>query len=123
MAPARFSITFSAVSSKEADEVVQHTPCFGIYKFRCNILGGKLVSVPMVLKDHQLLFDADAILAAVTDNTKMIVVANPNNPTGNFMAAEDFVKIAETGLPFIVDEAYIEFAGLGNVTGAVDQKV
>jgi len=29
-------------------EVIQHTPCFGIYKLRCNILGGKLVSVPMV---------------------------------------------------------------------------
>jgi len=98
---------------ERGQEVVQHTPCFGIYKLRCNILGGKLVSVPMVHKDHQLLFDADAILAAVTDNTKMIVIANPNNPTGNFMAAEDFVKIAETGYPFIVDEAYIEFAGLG----------
>ena len=29
------------------------------------------------------------------------------------MAEEDFVKIAETGIPFIIDEAYIEFAGLG----------
>jgi histidinol-phosphate aminotransferase len=98
---------------ERGDEVIQHTPCFGIYKLRCNILGGKLVSVPMVLKDHQLLFDADAILAAVTDKTKIIVIANPNNPTGNFMDAADFVKIAETGIPFIVDEAYIEFAGLG----------
>ena len=98
---------------ERGQEVVQHTPCFGIYKLRCNILGGKLVSVPMVHKDHQLLFDADAIVAAITDNTKMIVVANPNNPTGNFMAAEDFVKIAETGYPFVVDEAYIEFASLG----------
>ena len=98
---------------ERGEEVIQHTPCFGIYKLRCNILGGKLVSVPMILKDHQLLFDADAILAAVTDKTKIIVVANPNNPTGNFMDAADFVKIAETGIPFIVDEAYVEFAGLG----------
>jgi histidinol-phosphate aminotransferase len=95
------------------EEVIQHTPCFGIYKLRCNILGGKLVSVPMVYKDKKLLYDADSILKAVTDNTKIIVVANPNNPTGNFMDAEDFVRIAETGIPFIVDEAYVEFAGLG----------
>ena len=95
------------------DEVIQHTPCFGIYKLRCNILGGKLVSVPMKYKDAQLLFDADAILKAVTDKTKVIVIANPNNPTGNFMDTKDFVKIAETGIPFIVDEAYVEFAGLG----------
>ena len=93
-------------------EVIQHTPCFGIYKLRCNILGGKLVSVPMIYEDRQLLFDPDAVLNAITDQTKIIAIANPNNPTGNFMATESFVKIAETGIPFIVDEAYINFAGL-----------
>lgn len=95
------------------EEVIQHTPCFGIYKLRCNILGGKLVSVPMIYKDRQLLFDPDAILNAISDKTKIIVIANPNNPTGNFMDAKDFVRIAETGIPFVVDEAYIEYAGLG----------
>lgn len=95
------------------EEVIQHTPCFGIYKLRGTILGGKLVSVPMVYKDRQLQYDAGAILAAFNDRTKIIVVANPNNPTGNFMNAEDFVRIAETGIPFIIDEAYVEFAGLG----------
>ncbi len=94
------------------EEVIQHTPCFGIYKLRCNILGGELVSVPMVYEDKQIKFDIDAILAAITNKTKIIVVANPNNPTGNFMNTEDFVKIAETGIPFIIDEAYIEYSGL-----------
>jgi len=94
------------------EEVIQHTPCFGIYKLRCNILGGELVSVPMVYEDKQLKFDIDAILAAITNKTKIIVVANPNNPTGNFMNTEDFIKIAETGIPFIIDEAYIEYSGL-----------
>lgn len=95
------------------EEVIQHTPCFGIYKLRCEILGGKLVSVPMIYRDKQLLFDPDAILEAITEKTKIIVIANPNNPTGNFMAPEHFVRIAETGIPFVVDEAYIEYAGLG----------
>jgi len=94
-------------------EVIQHTPCFGIYKLRCNILGGKLVSVPMVYRDRLLHFDAEAVLDAVTEKTRIIAIANPNNPTGNFMDPEDFVMIAETGLPFVVDEAYVEFAGLG----------
>jgi len=93
------------------EEVIQHIPCFGIYKLRCNILGGKLVSVPMVYKDRQMLFDPGSLLEAITEKTKIIVIANPNNPTGNFMDAEHFVTIAETGLPFIVDEAYIEYAG------------
>ena len=93
-------------------EVIQHTPCFGIYKLRCQILGGKLVSVPMVYKDRQLLFDPDAVLNAITEQTKIIVIANPNNPTGNFMDAESFIRIAETGIPFVIDEAYVEYSGL-----------
>jgi histidinol-phosphate aminotransferase len=95
------------------EEVIQHTPCFGIYKLRGTILGGKMVSVPMIYKDKHLLFDADGIIKAITNKTKIIVIANPNNPTGNFMDAKDFVRIADTGIPFIVDEAYVEYAGLG----------
>lgn len=94
------------------DEIIQHTPCFGIYKLRGQVVGGKMVSVPMVYKDGKLLFDADGLLKAVTPRTKVIVVTNPNNPTGNFMDEADFVRIAETGLPFVVDEAYVEYAGL-----------
>ena len=95
------------------EEVIQQIPCFGIYKLRGTILGGKMVSVPMIYKDKKILYDADGILKAITDKTKIIVVANPNNPTGNFMDAKDFVRIAETGVPFVVDEAYVEYAGLG----------
>lgn len=94
------------------EEIIQHTPCFGIYKLRGTLLGAKMVNVPMIYKDNFLHFDPDAILKAVTDKTKVIVVANPNNPTGNFMAPEHFVTIAKTGIPFIVDEAYVEYAGL-----------
>ena len=93
-------------------ESIQHTPCFGIYKLRTEVLGGKLVSVSMIYKDKEMLFDADGILKAITPKTKVIAIANPNNPTGNFMDAKDFVRIAETGIPFIADEAYIEYAGL-----------
>lgn len=95
------------------EEVIQHTPCFGIYKLRGTILGGKMVNVPMIYKDKYLHYDASGIFKAITDKTKIIVIANPNNPTGNFMDAKDFVRIADTGIPFIVDEAYVEFAGLG----------
>jgi histidinol-phosphate aminotransferase len=93
-------------------EVIQHTPCFGIYQLRCAVLGGKLVSVPMRYEGNALLFDTDAVIAAITPNTKIVVIANPNNPTGNFMAPEDFIRIAEMGVPFVIDEAYVEYAGL-----------
>lgn len=94
------------------DQVIQHTPCFGIYKLRCNILGGELVSVPMIYKDRRLHFDPGAILEAITEKTKIIAIANPNNPTGNFMASEHFLRIAEMGIPLVIDEAYVEYAGL-----------
>ena len=94
------------------EEVIQHTPCFGIYKLRCIAVGGKLVSVPMIYDENGFHFDPDSIIKAITPKTKIIVIANPNNPTGNFMDQEGFIKIAETGLPFVVDEAYVEFAGL-----------
>jgi len=95
------------------DELIQHTPCFGIYKLRCAVLGGKLVSVPMVYQGKELLFDPDAIIKAVTPKTKVIVITNPNNPTGNFMDEKDFRRIADLGIPFVADEAYIEYSGYG----------
>jgi histidinol-phosphate aminotransferase len=95
------------------DEVIQHTPCFGIYGLRGKLLGANMVSVPMVYKDHKMEYDPEAIVKAVTEKTKIIVVANPNNPTGNFMDAKHFVTIAELGIPFVIDEAYVEYAGLG----------
>ena len=104
------------------DEVIQHTPCFGIYELRGKLLGAKMVSVPMVYKDKAMHYDPDAILNSITDKTKIIVVANPNNPTGNFMDAEHFVRIAETGLPFVIDEAYVEYAGLGMSQVALTKK-
>ena len=97
----------------QQDEVIQHTPCFGIYGLRGKLLGAKMVSVPMIYKDNLLHFDPDGILNAITDKTKIIVIANPNNPTGNFMDAEHFVRIADTGIPFVIDEAYVEYSGLG----------
>lgn len=97
---------------REGDEVIQQTPCFGIYKLRCDLYGGKVVSVPMEYKDKKMVYDPDGIIKAVTNKTKVIVIANPNNPTGNFMDEKEFIKIAELGIPFVIDEAYIEYAGL-----------
>ena len=102
----------SFLQAGQDEEVIQHTPCFGIYKLRTIVNGAKLVSVPMKYEDKQMKFDPDAIIAAITPKTKIIVIANPNNPTGNFMGEEAFRKVADTGLPLVVDEAYIEYAGL-----------
>ena len=72
-----------------------------------------MVSVPMIYEDHKLKFDPDGLMKAVTDKTKIIVIPNPNNPSGNFMDPQHFEPFAKLGIPLVVDEAYIEYAGLG----------
>ncbi|MBA7666380.1 Histidinol-phosphate aminotransferase [subsurface metagenome] len=66
----------------------------------------------MIYNDSGFQFDPEGIIKSITPRTKIIVIANPNNPTGNFMDEADFIEIAQTGIPFVVDEAYVEFAGL-----------
>ena len=104
------------------DEVIQHTPCFGIYGLRGTLLGAKMVSVPMLYKDHKLIFDHEGLMNAVTDKTKIIVIPNPNNPSGNFMDPQHFEPFAKLGIPLVVDEAYIEYAGLGMSQVALTKK-
>ncbi|HCK65439.1 MAG TPA: hypothetical protein DHW49_04180 [Anaerolineae bacterium] len=84
-----------------------------MYGLRGTLLGAKMVSVPMIYEDHLLKFDHKGLMNAITDKTKIIVIPNPNNPSGNYMDPEHFIPFAETGIPLIVDEAYVEYAGLG----------
>ena len=57
-------------------------------------------------------YDLDAMLAAVTDKTKILVVVNPNNPTGTFIDSkklEDFIRKVPKHVITVIDEAYLEF--------------
>ena len=89
------------------EEVINCVPTFGIYKFSTDLCGGKLVDIPR--KDN---FDIDmsAVQAAVTSHTKVIFLANPNNPTGNMISEADIREILGSGVVVVVDEAYYEFS-------------
>jgi histidinol-phosphate aminotransferase len=50
-------------------------------------------------------------MQAITAKTKLILLATPNNPTGTLIPREDILRILESGLPLLVDEAYYEFTG------------
>jgi histidinol-phosphate aminotransferase len=52
-----------------------------------------------------------SIKKAITSKTKLIFIANPNNPTGTLTARRDIMEVLDTGLPTVVDEAYYEFTG------------
>ena len=53
---------------------------------------------------------ADQVMAAITDNTKFVLLSRPNNPMGFVMPQEQIRRMLETGKVIIVDEAYIEMA-------------
>lgn len=91
-----------------SDEVINCTPTFGIYRFSTELCGGRLVEVP---RDQDFAVDVAAVKSAVTEKTRMIFLANPNNPTGNLTSPSEIVEIVGSGVPVMVDEAYYEFSG------------
>jgi len=90
------------------DEVINCIPTFDVYRFSTEMCGGKLVNVP---RDDKFDVDVKAVKAAISGRTRLIFLANPNNPTGNIIPRRDILEIIETGIPVVVDEAYYEFSG------------
>ncbi len=89
-------------------EVVVSQYCFAVYPIVTALFGAKLVVVPA--KNHA--HDLDAMLAAITPNTRIVFVANPNNPTGTTAGREELARFVNAVPPHVLlalDEAYIEF--------------
>lgn len=81
---------------------------FVVYKLMATLFGAKYVEVP----DPGFVHDLDAMAAAVTDETRLIFVANPNNPTGTLVdeaAIERFLDAVPEHVIVVFDEAYFEF--------------
>jgi histidinol-phosphate aminotransferase len=91
----------------KADEVINCTPTFGVYSFSTRLCGGTLVEIPR-LNDFSI--DIKSVKAKITPKTKIIFIANPNNPSANLTSKEDIKALLETGVPVVVDEAYYEFS-------------
>src|SRR6266568_1142051 len=70
------------------DEILRCTPTFSFYVTAAAQCGARLVSVKRTAEYE---IDVDAIIAALTERTKIIVLCSPNNPTGNVLAEEDLV--------------------------------
>jgi histidinol-phosphate aminotransferase len=89
------------------DEFICSTPTFELFPPRAELVGGKVVSIPLRKEDLQ--YDVDAMLGAITSKTKLILIINPNNPTGIFIDDKDLIRLCETGIPLCVDEAYLDY--------------
>jgi histidinol-phosphate aminotransferase len=82
---------------------------FIVYSIAAQAAGAQLVEVPM----REDSFDLDAILAAIDSNTRIVFLANPNNPTGTMIeaeAVERFLRQLPGHVVLVLDEAYFEFA-------------
>ena len=82
---------------------------FIVYPIATQAAGGKLITVPM-RNDG---FDLDGIAAAIDDNTRLVFLSNPNNPTGTIVGAAEldrFVERIPEHVVIILDEAYYDFA-------------
>ena len=65
-------------------EIIHPTPAFPIYESMINYTGSKAVPYNL-LEDKDLKFDPEKILSLITDKTRLLVLINPNNPTGSFV--------------------------------------
>src|SRR5574342_1123252 len=91
-----------------AEAVIPH-PSFVVYPMIVQAAGG--IRVVVTLKDHRL--DLEAMARAITPMTKMVFIANPNNPTATIVTADEverFVARVPERVVIVFDEAYIEFA-------------
>src|SRR6476659_4669238 len=93
---------------RDGDEAIYTTHGFLVYPIAIMGTGAKAIAAP----EKDFTANVDAILSAVTPKTKMVFLANPNNPTGTYIPFDE-VKRLHKGLPthvlFVLDAAYAEY--------------
>ena len=108
------------------DPVVFSEFGFAVFPISTATMGATPVRVPALPVDHPTAprgHDLDAIAAAVTTETKLVFIANPNNPTGTWFsrtALADFLAKIPSHVPVVVDEAYQEYVTDPDVASAID---
>lgn len=91
------------------DEVIFGDPSYEAFRDVINDYGATQVPIPLT-KDY--LYDLDAMYDAISPKTKMIIICNPNNPTGTFVDSakvEAFIRKLPGNILIVIDEAYMEY--------------
>jgi histidinol-phosphate aminotransferase len=89
-------------------DVVVSQYCFAVYPIVTKLFGANLITVPAKNYGH----DLPAMLKAITPRTRIVFVANPNNPTGTLVPREELIKFVNDvpdEVLLVMDEAYTEF--------------
>lgn len=92
------------------DEAFIIVPTYSMYRIYATAAGATLVSAPLRAGFR---FSADDVIRRITKRTRLIAIANPNNPTGTVASMEDLLAIARSApeAAVLIDEAYFEFYG------------
>lgn len=99
-------------------EVIISNPTFGMYETFFALQGAKIVDIPLGSAPDFAL-DVDGIIGAVNENTALVIVCNPNNPTGTLFPIQQIERIcASVSCPVAIDEAYAEFSGIDHLAFA-----
>lgn len=90
------------------DEIIIVVPAFPMYEIFAQATGARIVRVPT---ERDFAFPTDRVLQAITPRTRMIVVTNPNNPTGIAVNRDDILRVLQAApdAAVLVDEAYFDF--------------
>lgn len=91
------------------DEIIYTEHGFSMYPILTSMAGATRVCV----SETDRVVDVDAILAAVTERTRVVLLANPANPTGTLLGRDELERLADALPPYVIlviDGAYVEFA-------------
>jgi histidinol-phosphate aminotransferase len=93
------------------DAILNCPPTFGMYRFDAAVNGARVLSLP---RQADFSLDVAAITAAVArePRVKLLFAASPNNPDGGLLTQDDLRRLLDLPLVVVLDEAYVEFAGL-----------
>jgi len=101
------------------DEVLYSAHGFLMYQLSALATG----AIPVAAPERDLRTDVDALLAAVTSRTRLVFIANPNNPTGSYITEEELSRL-HAGLPddviLVIDAAYAEYVHLDDYTTGLE---
>ena len=89
--------------------------CFPMYQVYADINQAELKRV----KYSGMNTNVDGIIEAIDEDTQFILLANPNSPIGDYIIKEDIVKLLETGITVVVDEAYIELTNYSSIIESI----
>ncbi|WP_419212626.1 histidinol-phosphate transaminase [Maribacter sp. X9] len=103
----------------EHDEIIVSQPCFLPYTAFTRWMGAKAINVPMTPEFN---YNLPGILDAITDKTKLIFLASPNNPSGNYIPKKElrqFIDQLPEHVVLVLDEVYRHFAEAEDYTSAL----